>query len=90
MATCQTAGNEFLRQFWSAIYPSAFEVQSQSATPSVYKEAKASRMVEYIARTPAKVEALVQEARASGTDPERVQSVFHQSVMFWILYLRQI
>lgn len=81
METCQTAGNEFLRQFWSAIYPSAFEVQRQSAPP-VYKEAKADRMVEYIARTPAKIEALVQEARASGADPERVQSVFHQLVMF--------
>lgn len=74
METCQTAGNEFLRQFWSAVYPSAFEVQSQSATPAVYREAKADRMVEYIARTPAKVEALVQEARASGVDPGRVQS----------------
>ncbi|GJJ06326.1 hypothetical protein Clacol_000517 [Clathrus columnatus] len=74
MATCQTAGNEFIRQFWSAVYPSSYETPNQMAASSIYRQAKLDRMAEYIARTPAKVEALVQEARQSGTDPERVQA----------------
>lgn len=61
------------------MYPSPFEASNQLTASSTYKQAKADRMMEYISRTPAKVEALVQEARQSGGDSERVQAVILRS-----------
>ena len=72
MTTCQTAGNEFLRQFWTAVYPPASDLQTASP---IHKAAKADRMADYLTRTPAKVDALVQAAREQGVDAARVQLV---------------
>jgi transcription initiation factor TFIIH subunit 1 len=75
MTTCQTAGNEFLRQFWAAIYPPASELQTLAAASPAHKAAKADRMADYLLRTPAKVDALVQMARQEGVDAVKVQVV---------------
>ncbi|KAI0780114.1 hypothetical protein C8Q74DRAFT_1173891, partial [Fomes fomentarius] len=72
MTTCQTAANEFLRQFWLAFYPPANESQTLSVTPA-QKAAKAAKMVSYLSKTHEKVEALVGVAHQEGVDPARVQ-----------------
>jgi len=73
MTTCQTAGNEFLRQFWAAIYPPTSDLQTLATASPAHKAAKADRMADYLSRTPAKVDALVQMARQEGVDPIKVQ-----------------
>ena len=75
MTTCQTAANEFLRQFWLAIYPPANEVQVASVANSAQKAAKAAKMIGYLEKTPEKVEALVRAAPMENVDPSRVQVV---------------
>jgi transcription initiation factor TFIIH subunit 1 len=74
MRTCQTAANEFLRQFWSAIYPPAGETLVGPSTP-VQKTAKATRMVGYLTKTPEKVAAIIKAAEMAGVDRGRVQTV---------------
>ncbi|KAI0930476.1 hypothetical protein AcW1_009147 [Taiwanofungus camphoratus] len=73
MTTCQTAANEFLRQFWLSIYPPPMEMQTLAAATSAQKAAKASKMVAYLSKTHEKVDALVRAARQEGIDPARVQ-----------------
>jgi len=76
MRTCQTAANEFLRQFWSAIYPPAGETLVGSTTPA-QKTAKATRMAGYLTKTPEKVAAIIRAAEmaGAGADRGRVQTV---------------
>ena len=75
MTTCQTAANEFLRQFWLAIYPPLGEVQTTiSATPA-QRATKAAKMIGYISKTHEKVYALVQTAQQHGIDRTRVENV---------------
>ncbi|KAI0745821.1 hypothetical protein C8Q76DRAFT_606536 [Earliella scabrosa] len=73
MTTCQTAANEFLRQFWLAIYPPANESQALSVATPAQKAAKAAKMIAYLGKTQEKVEALVGVAHQEGVDPARVQ-----------------
>ena len=75
MTTCQTAANEFLRQFWLAIYPPANESQALSVATPAQKAAKAAKMIAYLGKTQEKVEALVGVAHQEGVDPARVQVV---------------
>lgn len=80
MTTCQTAANEFLRQFWLAIYPPPSELQTASNVSAAQKSAKAAKMIGYLGRTHEKVEALVVTAKKEGVDANRVQVV---SPTFW-------
>ncbi|KAI0630295.1 hypothetical protein C8Q77DRAFT_1160645 [Trametes polyzona] len=73
MTTCQTAANEFLRQFWLAIYPPPTESQTLSVATPAQKAAKAAKMIGYLGKTHEKVEALVRVAHAEGVDPARVK-----------------
>ncbi|KAH8119094.1 hypothetical protein DFH11DRAFT_1501151 [Phellopilus nigrolimitatus] len=73
MRTCQTAANEFLRQFWSSIYPSTAEGQVLAPATPAQKAAKVAKMAGYLAKTPEKVDAIVQVARAEGVDPTKVE-----------------
>ena len=72
MRSVQTAANEFLRQFWSAIYPSSRELAPQ--TPA-QKAQKAARMAGFLHKTPDKVAALVREAAATNVDRRKVEVV---------------
>jgi len=72
MRTCQTAANEFLRQFWSAIYPPVGDTLG-GPTTLAQKTAKATRMAGYLAKTPEKVAAIIRAAEMAGTDRGRVQ-----------------
>ncbi|KAG6867827.1 hypothetical protein C0993_010586 [Termitomyces sp. T159_Od127] len=72
MTTCQTAANEFLRQFWSAMYPPPMDVQTVNTATPAQRAAKAAKMIAYIVKTREKVEALVNVARTHGVDPTRV------------------
>ncbi|OAX40366.1 hypothetical protein K503DRAFT_864674 [Rhizopogon vinicolor AM-OR11-026] len=71
LTTCQTAANEFLRQFWTALYPPP-AATSSTATP-MQNAAKAAKMAGYLSKTREKVEALVRAGQAEGIDPERVK-----------------
>ncbi|KAI9511168.1 hypothetical protein F5148DRAFT_975611 [Russula earlei] len=73
MRTCQTAANEFLRQFWSAIYPPAGETLG-GPTTLAQKTAKATRMAGYLTKTPEKVAAIIRAAEMAGVDRGRVQT----------------
>ncbi|KAI0048258.1 hypothetical protein FA95DRAFT_1517657 [Auriscalpium vulgare] len=74
MRTCQTAANEFLRQFWASIYPPTSDPQTISApaTPA-QKAAKAARMAGYLAKTPEKVAAIVNAGQAAGIDRQKIE-----------------
>lgn len=74
MRTCQTAANEFLRQFWSAIYPPIGETLG-GPTTLAQKTAKAARMAGYLTKTPEKVAAIIRAAEMTGVDRARVQIV---------------
>ena len=74
MRTCQTAANEFLRQFWSAIYPPVGETLG-GPTTLAQKTAKATRMAGYLIKTPEKVAAIIRAAEMAGVDRARVQIV---------------
>ena len=75
MTTCQTAANEFLRQFWSATYPPPAEFQTVAVTSPAQRAAKAAKMIGYISKTHEKVQAIVQIAQQHGIDPLRVETV---------------
>ncbi|CDO75354.1 hypothetical protein BN946_scf184966.g22 [Trametes cinnabarina] len=75
MTTCQTAANEFLRQFWLAIYPPPSETQTISVATPAQKAAKAAKMIAYLGKTHEKVEAIVLTAQQEGVDPSRVKVV---------------
>ncbi|KAG1729203.1 uncharacterized protein EDB91DRAFT_1159997 [Suillus paluster] len=70
LTTCQTAANEFLRQFWTSLYPPP--TSTSTSTPS-QNAAKASKMAGYLSKTREKVEALVRAGQLEGVEPERVQ-----------------
>ena len=79
MTTCQTAANEFLRQFWSATYPPPAEFQTVAVTTPAQRAAKAAKMIGYISKMHEKVQAIVQIAQQHGIDPSRVETVSIQS-----------
>jgi transcription initiation factor TFIIH subunit 1 len=75
MTTCQTAANEFLRQFWSSIYPSAHDQQVASTATPTQRAAKAAKMISYLEKMPEKVEAILQTAVADGAEGKVIQTV---------------
>lgn len=70
MRTCQTAANEFLRQFWAAVYPPNDGTMPLTATQ---KSAKISKMTGYLGKTPEKVNAIVEAARRDGVDAGKIE-----------------
>ncbi|KZT52260.1 hypothetical protein CALCODRAFT_525450 [Calocera cornea HHB12733] len=89
MTTCQTAANEFLRQFWGAVLPpppppppiyagvgSGVSGGERLGLSNRERAQKAQKMAGYLARTGEKVDALVSAARGEGVDPERVRAAF--------------
>lgn len=73
MTTCQTAANEFLRQYWSSTLPQPPELQTAATATPAQRAAKAVKMIGYLSKTPEKVQALVETAKASGLDGARVE-----------------
>lgn len=74
LTTCQTAANEFLRQFWSAVFPQqSGDGKTASAATPAQREAKAAKMIGYIMKTPEKAEALIVTAPKYGADQESVR-----------------
>ncbi|KIM45230.1 hypothetical protein M413DRAFT_66672 [Hebeloma cylindrosporum] len=74
MTTCQTAANEFLRQFWLAIYPPLGELQTAASATPAQRATKAAKMIGYISKTHEKVYALVKTAEQHGIDATRVEN----------------
>ena len=77
MTTCQTAANEFLRQFWTAQYPPQTDTLLGTQT-NAQRTAKATRMVEYLSRTQEKVDAIVNSGLFYSVDPARIKTVSGQ------------
>ena len=75
MTTCQTAANEFLRQFWLATYPPLGDFETAASPTPAQRAVKAAKMIGYISKTEEKVHALVQTAVSHGIDPTRVEIV---------------
>ena len=74
MLSVQTATNEFLRQYWHSVYPSATEPQSSSTTPA-QRAAKASKMIGYVSQTAEKVSILKKTAEQNGIDTKHIETV---------------
>jgi len=76
MTTCQTAANEFLRQFWTAMYPPPTERQTVMVATPAQRATKAAKMIGYLAKTREKVDALVNLAEQHGVDSGSVETAF--------------
>ncbi|KAG8863526.1 RNA polymerase II transcription factor B subunit 1 [Tulasnella sp. 330] len=76
MTSLQTATTEFLRQFWSAIYPPPPEQGLLSVASPQQLSARAEKMVKYLAKTQGKVSALVQKGAQLGMDARRIDATF--------------
>ncbi|KIP08401.1 hypothetical protein PHLGIDRAFT_29570 [Phlebiopsis gigantea 11061_1 CR5-6] len=74
MMACQTAANEFLRQFWLAIYPPPSDLPTASAATPAQKAAKATKMIAYLDQMSEKVNALAFAATQSGVDGTKIRT----------------
>ncbi|PFH53830.1 hypothetical protein AMATHDRAFT_137016 [Amanita thiersii Skay4041] len=74
MTACQITANEFLRQFWSSVYPPLAELQTISVVTPAQRSAKAAKMIGYISQTPEKVNILKAIAEQNGIDPNRIET----------------
>jgi transcription initiation factor TFIIH subunit 1 len=88
MTTCQTAANEFLRQFWSVMYP-PLELQTLAVAAPAQRATKAAKMIGYLSKTQEKVDALIRIAHHEGVDPARVEIVKGPcSTLYHVLLIR--
>jgi transcription initiation factor TFIIH subunit 1 len=73
MMTCETAATEFLRQFWLSVYPPP---GAPPQTPAVVAQRaqRAAKMINFLARTPEKVDALIRAAQSEDFDYTRVEA----------------
>jgi len=76
MTTCATAANEFLRQFWTAIYPPINEAPAITNSTPAQKSARMTKMVTYLTRTHEKVDAIIDAAQEEGVDLHVMQAAF--------------
>ncbi|PPQ99447.1 hypothetical protein CVT24_005254 [Panaeolus cyanescens] len=74
MIACQTATDEFLRQFWSAVYPPLGDLQVASQATPAQRAAKAARMIGYISATPEKVQKLIRAGEMHGCPPKKIET----------------
>ncbi|KAF9482165.1 hypothetical protein BDN70DRAFT_875466 [Pholiota conissans] len=81
MTTCQTAANEFLRQFWLATYPPLGEFETAASPTPAQRAVKAAKMIGYISKTEEKIRALVHTAAQHGIDPTRVETAMKPVVV---------
>jgi len=75
LTTCQTAANEFLRQFWTSIYPPPSDLPTSTSTltsTAAQRSAKAAKMAGYLSKTHEKVDALIRAAMLEGVEGNRV------------------
>jgi len=80
MKSCATAANEFLRQFWSTIYPSSSDPGSTlaalaSATPA-QRVARRNKMATYLAKTHEKARAIIESGRHQGVSIATMEAAF--------------
>jgi hypothetical protein len=71
MATCHTAANEFLRQFWL----SKLAWQGETALRPEQRNAKAIKMAGYLSTTHERVRSIMNDAKAAGVDAGAVEKV---------------
>ncbi|KAJ8077275.1 RNA polymerase II transcription factor B subunit 1 [Marasmius tenuissimus] len=72
MTTCQSAANEFLRQYWNATYPSMNDTQTLSLATPAQRATKAAKMIGYLSKTREKVDAIAHAAQQQDIHPQRI------------------
>ncbi|RSH88965.1 RNA polymerase II transcription factor B subunit 1 [Saitozyma podzolica] len=82
MRSCHNAATEFLRQYWSAVLPTAAGAlgAGTNATSAAVKAAKAEKMAGYLRSTDNKVNAVVHTATIAGFDPARVRAALAPTI----------
>ena len=75
MISCQTATNEFLRQFWGSMFPQQSDFPTVGSLNAASRAAKAAKMAGYLERTPEKIKAIIQAAEHAGVDRAKVETV---------------
>lgn len=75
MSSCATATNEFLRQFWTALYPPVQEGPVLALPTQTQREAKIIKMAGYIGRTREKVTAIMLSAQHAGVELHVMETV---------------
>ena len=75
MTTCQTAANEFLRQFWASIYIPTSEGRTLAPSTPAQRQIRAKKMAGYLAKTPEKIDAIIRTARNRGIEAQKVEIV---------------
>ena len=83
MTTCQTAVNEFLRQFWVSVYPPTTDLSTLAAASPAQRANKAAKMIGYLSKTREKVDSIVRTAQIEGVDPTRIEVVSYKTVRFF-------
>jgi len=76
ITTCATATNEFLRQFWSALYPSVQDAPTLGVLNATQRAAKINKMIDYIMRTHEKVDAIKLTGQHAGVDLQVMETAF--------------
>ncbi|KIL65942.1 hypothetical protein M378DRAFT_192221 [Amanita muscaria Koide BX008] len=74
MASAQTSANEFLRQYWSSIYPPLTESQNTIISTPSQRTARASKMIGYITHVPENINMLKKTAEQNGIDPRLIET----------------
>ncbi|TFK25165.1 hypothetical protein FA15DRAFT_687097 [Coprinopsis marcescibilis] len=84
MTTCQTAANEFLRQFWSSALPPSVDISTINVATPAQRATKSAKMIGYLSKTQEKVNALIQVAQRQGLDPSRIETA---STLMFLTYV---
>lgn len=82
MTALQTATAEFLRQFWSAVFPPPPEQGLLSVASPEELATRADKMVKYLGKTRGKVGGLANKASDIGMNPGRIEAVCRSFASF--------
>lgn len=81
MISCQASANEFLRHFWSAVLPAQTgDISASAMANPQQRAAKATRMIEYLQKTQARVDTVVKEGEKVGADPVAVREALQPCI----------
>ena len=74
MRSCHTAANEFLRQFWSSVFPPPSDGNILTALSAAQRATKTAKMAGYLVKFPEKIEAIIETAKQQGFDATKVET----------------
>ena len=74
MRSCHTAANEFLRQFWSSVFPPPSDGNVLAVPSAAQRATKAAKMAGYLIKFPEKIEAIVESAKQMSVDAAKIET----------------